>query len=162
ARMRWSLMMLSYTEARRAEKDLDAMAGDAPAWLQVLETGTRARFASQTGDELRARALYARLLEQTPAGSANHAAALAGVAGATARMALQGLADRSEAERLLREALVAQRRVELIGYNAEEIGADVTTILLAMILGDKPEARQILLSDGEGDHPLVMDVMIHG
>src|SRR5262249_39128013 len=37
ARMRWSFIMLSYTEARRAEKDLDSMVGDAPPWLQVLE-----------------------------------------------------------------------------------------------------------------------------
>src|SRR5262249_14748940 len=41
ARMRWSIQMLNFTETRRAEKELEALGGEPPPWLGVLETTSR-------------------------------------------------------------------------------------------------------------------------
>jgi CHAT domain-containing protein len=158
ARMRWSIQMLGFTEARRAEKELDAIGGEPPEWLGVLETTSRVRFARETGDNARARDLYASLAAKTPPDSATHAAALAGVAVMTARMALEGLADRNESERLLRESLDRQKRLEILGYNNAEIGTAGTRYHLALLLGRTAETEGLL----DADSLLAIELSLHG
>ncbi|HUM12926.1 MAG TPA: CHAT domain-containing protein [Myxococcaceae bacterium] len=162
ARMRWNIQMQSFSAARRAEKDLDSMPGHPPAWLRVLEAATRARFASQTGDEFRARDLYAGLLAATPSDSASHAAALAGVAGATTRMAFEGLADRREAEHLLRTALAAEERLGIVAYNGGEIGTELTRAFLVLLLGRTPETLAIVHNDPKPYDPRSLEVLLQG
>ena len=72
-------------------------------------------------------------------GSVAHGAALAGLAGATAQMALAGLADRTDAERLLRMAIAEQEQTQVVAYNAPEIGSEYSRLVLAILLGRTPE-----------------------
>ena len=152
--------MLSYTEARRAEKDLDAVPGQPPGWLGVLEVATRAWLATRTGEEIKARDLYASLVTRTADGSANHAAAVAGVAVATARMALAGLADRHEAERLLRQSIEAQKRLGMVGYNSHEVGTAMAERFLTLLLGPTPEALAFIAD--QGDNVVSIEIGLQG
>jgi CHAT domain-containing protein len=160
ARMRWSTQVLGTSEARRSEKSLDALGGDPPDWLRVLEVNTRALVAGRLGDDFRARQLYAQLASATPIGSVAHGAALSGMGAATARLAWQGLANRADAERLLRTALSEQQRLGLIGYNSIEIGAAATSDLLALLVGRNPDT--LALIDQDDPSPLTMEFLLQG
>ena len=160
ARMRWSIDALGITEGRRAERALDAMPGPSPEWLRLLEASTRTILAQSIGDYLKVRDAYAKLLKESTPGTISHTAALAGIAGATTKMALEGLADRKEAERLLREALAAQERLKLVDYNALEVGIIKTRALLTMLLGRTPETLAYV---GQfSDEPLTVELLLQG
>jgi CHAT domain-containing protein len=135
ARLKFSMQLETFGMAREAEKRLDTIPGKPPPWLLVLETTSRARLARSLGNDSRVRDLYAALLSSVPEGSITHAAALAGLAEATAQLAWQGLGDRKEAERLLREAIEEQRHVELRQYNSTGIGSVRTAVLLSLLVG---------------------------
>src|SRR5262249_26463303 len=96
------------------------------------------------GNESRVRDLYSAMLAAVPEGSVAHAAALAGVAEATAQLAWQGLADREEAERLLREALAVQRALELRQWNSHGIGTIRTATVLSLLVGPNADTPRIL------------------
>jgi CHAT domain-containing protein len=160
ARMRWSAQVLSTSEANRVGKGLDALPGEPPEWLRLLEASTRIQLARQLGDDTKIRQIYVGLLSVSTPGSMSHTAALAGVAAVTAQMALGGLADRGEAERLLRSALEAQRKQELFAYNAIEIGTEGTKAALATLLGRTTETLSFL-SPGD-DSPLAVELLLQG
>ena len=160
ARIRWSTITKSESAALRSEKALDALPGKPPPWLQLLEANTRARFRFTMGEPIKVRQLYAHVLEIAPPDSVAHAGALAGYASATARLAWEGLAERSEAERLHRQALAAQLKLGLRRYNSSEIGSEFTQKNLALLLGPTPEARE--LADPKTPHPLAIELLLQG
>ena len=144
AQLKFSTRLDRYGPAREAEKQLDALPGKPAPWLVVLETSARARLAGSLGNESRVRDLYSAMLAAVPEGSVAHAAALAGVAEATAQLAWQGLADRKEAERLLREALAVQRALELRQWNSHGIGTIRTATVLSLLVGPNADTPRIL------------------
>lgn len=159
-RMRWTMQVESVSEARRVERELDAMPGEPPEWMRLLEVSTRTHQARVIGDDFKLREIYGKALRTASPGTIGHAAALAGVAGATAQLAMDGLADRGEAERLLRSALDEQRRLKLVNYNAFEIGISNTRALLALLLGRTPETRSFI--DEDMLDSLVTELLLQG
>src|SRR5262249_2668327 len=146
--------------AREAEKRLDGMRDKPPSWLLVLETTARARLANALGNTSRVRDLYFALLTTAPEGSIAHAVALAGVAEATAQLAWQGLADRKEAEQLLREALRVQRGLQLRQYNSQGIGSVRTAMVLSLLIG--PNAETPPSSEQLGMLPFTLEMLLQG
>ena len=160
ARLRWCVWGLTCNGGQEAERALDTLPHHPPRWLAVLEATTRARFGLRTGDFLRVRQLYSRVLEVTPSDSVAHAAALGGYAIASADAAWQGLVDRSEAERLLRQAVDAQERLGIQDYAPGEIGSKTTRRVLALLLGPTLEGRA--LADLARPHPLSVEFLLQG
>jgi CHAT domain-containing protein len=160
ARMRWSMETHSMSRGLPAAKELERMTGSPAGWLKVLEVSTRALFARQLGDDLTARDLYRNLVSVTPSGTISHTAAVAGVAATTGQLALDGLADRAEAERLLRIALEEQTRQHLVDYNSPDIGVFWTRALLASLLGRTPETVSWISENDNG--ALAVELLLQG
>jgi tetratricopeptide (TPR) repeat protein len=117
-------------------------------------------FEYRMGDYGKARQRYAHLLEITPSDSLPHAAALGGYAMATSRLAREGLAERSEAIRLLRQALAAQKLLELNDYHQGDIGTEPAKRALALLLGPTPEGRELV--NVANPHPLAIEFLLQG
>src|SRR5262249_48181279 len=160
ARLKLALQLTRFGMAHEAERRIDAMPGKPPHWLLVLETTARARLAMALGNVSRIRDLYSALLADVPEGSIAHAVALAGLAEATTRLAWQGLADRKEAERLLREALGAQRARQLRQYNSQGIGSIRSAMVLSLLIGPNPETPPS--SSHPGMMPFSLEMLLQG
>ena len=159
ARIRWSLQVRTYSDARRAESVLNGLGpiDHAPDWLRLLDVTTRAHAASLLAEYGRARELYSQLLSSSSPGSVAHAEAVAGLARLATRMALTGLAPRSDAERLLRQTIAEQQPLELLGYDSRK--AQDARTLLALLLGRTEESLQLA---ERGDAPLRIELWLQG
>jgi len=143
--LRWAIFEDDVAKAQRAEERLDALPAVDPPWLAAMVSGQRAYLASMLRDYEGRLSRYAELLRDSPAGSPQHAAALAGHASAAANLALRGTFDRADAEHELREALAEQESHGMkVGYSDSSIGAISTRAHLALLLGPTPESLRLI------------------
>jgi CHAT domain-containing protein len=160
ARLKWSIVVVSRSEARRAEELLGPIPKNLPPWLALVEINSRATLATASGDDLRARDLYASLASASAPGTVTHIAAAARLGITMADLAWQGLASREDAERILRASLAEQGKQALGDYTRRYFGLGSTASTLALLLGRTEETTR-LINDTERS-PMTIEFLLQG